>query len=310
MSSQYTPHRRGARSIKMWSSVKEQITDGSSGLSPNSGAVALVVGTSSKGGNSPLTLGKKSDIAEITGYGEMPKRLQDMQTTMADVSILALRTGGDIKGTLSEITTKGNINITVTGETLCTCDINIACIYGQAELKIITTGDCEKEDIILIPSDGIIKLEDLGLNFLFPLDLEYTITNSWNLSTDSPTSSFEVIEKAIKNALEIYTPEFVFIAQSVDANFVKALGETAEWLFEDHKPVLFLTETSLDPTKSYEEAIADKQKEFAKVDARFVSVVCQPLIGGSALGLCAGHITKSTSEPKYWSYKLFCYLQL
>ena len=33
-----------------WSSVKEQITDGTSGLAPNSGAIALVIGTSSKGG--------------------------------------------------------------------------------------------------------------------------------------------------------------------------------------------------------------------------------------------------------------------
>jgi len=281
-----------------WSSVKEQITDGTSGLAPNSGAVALVVGTSSKGGNSSLTIGKKSNIADIVGYGEMPKRLRDMQITMGDVSILALRTEGDIKGTLSEINTKRNINITVTGEPLCQASINIS-VYtegaiGQAEIKITMTGDLEKDEVLLIPSDGIIKLEDLGLNLLFPLNQEYTKNNSWDFNITAPTSSFEVIKKAIEEALEIYTPEFIMVAQESNAEFVQKLGETAEWLFEDHKPTLILTETGLDSSKTYEEAIADKQKEFAKVNARFVSVVCQPLSEvKTAVGLCAGHITRA-----------------
>jgi len=269
-----------------------------SGLAPNSGAVALVIGTSSRGAFTPLTLGKKSDIADIIGFGEIPKRLQDMQITMADVSILALHSEGDILGTISNITTKGNINITVTGAPLCysTCDIQVYTEgkIGQAELKIITTGDYEKDEILLIPSNGIVKLEDIGVSLLFPLDLEYTIASSWNLSTSSPTSSFTVLEEAIKNTLEIYTPEFIFIAQESNAEFIQKLGALSERLFEDHKPVLFLCETSLDSSKSFTEAIADKQKEFAKVDARFVSVVCQPLSKEkSAIGLCAGHITKA-----------------
>jgi len=49
----------------MWSKVNEKITDGTSGLSPNSGPIAIVVGTSSKG-----TLGKaislgKNQILEL-----------------------------------------------------------------------------------------------------------------------------------------------------------------------------------------------------------------------------------------------------
>ena len=281
-----------------WSSVKEQITDGTSGLAPNSGAIALVIGTSSKGGLSPLTVGKKSDISKILGYGEMPKRIIDMQKTMADVSVLALRTKGDVEGTISQINTLGNINITLTGTPLCTsevkCEIYTEGEIGQAEVKISLTGDIKKEEIILLPADGIIALEDIGLTLVFPLEIAFTETSQWSFSTTAPTSSFDIIEEAVKNALELHTPEFVFITQSVNADFVKKLGALSELLFEDHKPIMFLCETSLDSSKSYSEAIADKQAEFVKIDARFVSVVCQPLANGiSSSALCAGHITKA-----------------
>ena len=281
----------------MWSSVKEQITDGTSGLAPNGGAIALVVGTSSKGGALPLALGKKSDIADVFGYGEMPNRLKAMQKTMADVSVLGLGTEGDIMGVISAVETIGSINITLAGAPLCAskvkCEVYTEGNIGQAELKISISGDLEKEEVLLIPEDGIIVLEDIGLTALVPLETDYTGNCSWSWETTAPKSSFEVLEKAIKEALEIYTPEFVFIAQSVDADFVKSLGVLGEGLFEDHKPVLFLTETDLDESLSYEEAVAEKQVEFAKIDARFVSVVCMPKVDISVVGLCAGHITKA-----------------
>ena len=282
----------------MWSSVKEQITDGASGLAPNSGAIALVIGTSSKGGFSPLTVGKKSDIPKILGYGEMPKRIIDMQKTMADVSVLALRTKGDIEGAISQINTLGNINITLTGTPLCAsevkCEIYTEGTIGQAEVKISLTGDIKKEEIILLPADGIIALEDIGLTLVFPLEIAFTETSQWSFSTTAPTSSFDIIEEAVKNALELHTPEFVFIAQSVDADLVKKLGSLSERLFEDHKPIMFLCETKLSLDLPFTESIAEKQIEFVKVDARFVSVICQPLANGiSSSALCAGHITKA-----------------
>ncbi|MGL5956792.1 MAG: DUF2586 family protein [Brevinema sp.] len=280
----------------MWSSVQEQITDGTSGLAPNSGAVALVVGTSSRGGYSLLTLGKKSDISEVLGYGELPNRLRDMQKTMGDVSILALRTKGDIAGSVSPITTIGNINITLAGSPLCASEVNVS-VYtegeiGQAEVKISLTGDVERVE--LLPEDGIITLEDVGITLVFPLDIEYLETSRWFFETTAPTSSVEVIKEAVENALELYTPEFVFVAQSVDAGYVRTLGQFSEQLFEDHKPILFLTQTELSLDLPIAEAIAEKQVEFAKVDARFVSVVCQPLQGKTlASGLVAGHMTKA-----------------
>ncbi|MGL5955306.1 MAG: DUF2586 family protein, partial [Brevinema sp.] len=136
-----------------WSSVQEQITDGTSGLAPNIGPIAVVMGTSSKGSIS--TLGKKSDIHEAYGYGELPNRILSMQKTMADVSILAVRTAGDIKGSITPIETHGNINITVAGDPLCTVDV-IAEIYtegeiGLSELKLTISGDKTEEAVIVIP---------------------------------------------------------------------------------------------------------------------------------------------------------------
>ncbi|MGL4676045.1 MAG: DUF2586 family protein [Brevinema sp.] len=279
-----------------WSSIQEQITDGTSGLAPNSGPIAVVMGTSSKGSTS--TLGKKSDVHASHGYGELPNRIKSMQKTMADVSILAVRTEGDIKGSISPIETSGNINITVSGEPLCTVNIT-AEIYtegesGLSEIKLNINSDKNEEIIMVIPDDGILSLEDLGLTLIFPLEELFTETNKWRFSTTAPTTKFETFTKSLEHILEIYTPEVIFIAQTTDAEFNKKLGSLSERLFEDHRPVLFLTETMLNPG-NFDEAITEKQKEFAKVSSRFVSVVCEPNTKSieKMSGLVAGHITKA-----------------
>ena len=322
----------------MWSKVNEKITDGTSGLSPNSGPIAIVVGTSSKGTlGKAISLGKKSNVASVLGYGTMPSRILDMQKTMADVSILAIPTEQTSVGTISKIEKVGNHEITTTGTPLYTSDLEVTITnsgpIGTAEVKIVSTGDKFFEESFIIPKkvvakltkdsivdktkdeviDGLIKLDDLGISLQFPTEANYTsyfpatdtkaeiLADSWTFSTSAPTSSFETIEPMILQALEMYTPEFVFIAQSVKGEFVKALGSLSERLFEDHKPVMFLTETDLNLEKSIDEAIADKTAEFAKIDARFVSVVCQTgyvitsagKVKRSASGLCAGHITKA-----------------
>ena len=328
----------------MWSKVNEKIIDGTSGLSPNSGPVAIVVGTSSKGTlGKAISLGKKSDVASILGYGTMPSRILDMQKTMADISILAIPTEQTNGGNISKIEKMGTYEITATGNPLYTSDLKITVTnsgkIGIAEVKIVSTGDKFFEESFIIPKkvvakltkdsiadktedeviDGLIKLEDLGIDLKFPADATYTsyfpatetkaevLADSWSFSTTAPTSSFEKIEPVITQALEMYTPEFVFVAQSVNGDFVKSLGSLSERLFEDHKPVMFLTETDLametdkgEPITMID-AIANKTAEFAKIDSRFVSVVCQPgyvltsagKVKRSASGLCAGHITKA-----------------
>ncbi|MGL5956230.1 MAG: DUF2586 family protein, partial [Brevinema sp.] len=237
-------------------------------------------------------------IHEAYGYGELPNRILSMQKTMADVSILAVRTAGDIKGSITPIETHGNINITVAGDPLCTVDV-IAEIYtegeiGLSELKLTISGDKTEETVTVIPEDGILSLEDLGVSLIFPLEVLFTETNKWKFSTIAPISKFETIAESIEHILEIYTPEFIFIAQNTDAEFNQKLGSFSERLFEDHRPVLFLTETSLSPGR-FGEAITEKQREFAKVSARFISVVCEPNTNSPVKmsGLAAGHLTKA-----------------
>ncbi len=279
----------------MWSSVTEQITDGTSGLTPGGQPSAVLIGTSSKGThNTAYAIGKKSDYADTFGSGTLPDTIQYMQNTMSDVTTLAIRVEGS--SDISDISTDGDINIEVLGTPTAKVDCEISILTegtsGQAEV-VVTCGD-DFEETHLIPDDGILAIDELGITVAFPIDVDYTTVNKWTFSTSTPVASFEVIEDAINNILEAYTPEVIVIAQTVDADFVNKLGSLSESLFEDHKPTLFLTNTELDSSKSYTEAIADKQLEFAKIDARFVSVVCQPLSDDiSALGLCAGHTIKA-----------------
>lgn len=295
----------------MWSQVLEKITDGTSGMLANDNPVAIVLGTSSKGNYVPLGLGKKSNVAEAIGYGEMPRRFQDMQKTMADCSVLALRTLGDVEGRVIGGTMRGSINATPIGSPLYFSQIDIDVLTeghaGSAKLQITMTGDKVITETVLLPEDGLLELEDLGLTLDFTIEdadempVLYTSANSWAFVTYPVTSSYAVIEEAVKNVLELYTPEFIFIAQGVDVDFVQSLNALSERLFEDHKPVLFLCETNLDTTLSHTEAVTQKIEDFAPVDARFVSVVCQRGAVNTAQGkenrspsgLCAGHITKS-----------------
>ena len=256
---------------------------------------AIVIGVSSIHGS--MSIKKKSNISEIFGYGEMPTRIKAMQKNIADAPILGVGINANIIGVISPVKTLSNLYIAISGLPICTsniqCEISKDGTIGQAELKITITGDVEKEEVIIIPENGVVVLDNTGLEILFPLEVNYTQSDSWSWDTSAPQSSFDVFEKTIRENLELHTPEFILIAQSVNADFVQKLGVLAEEFFENRKPVLFLTETDLDETLSYEEAVSEKQVEFAKVDARFVSVVCMPKSNISVVGLCAGHITKA-----------------
>ncbi len=276
----------------MWSSVTEQITDGTSGLTPSGQPSAVIIGTASKGTvNTAYTIGKKSDVAELFGVGELPDTISYMQETMSDVSILALRVKSPSE--ISDITTDSDINIEITGEPIANVECEIS-VHTEGEITITSIGDVEFEKTEIIPEDGIVSLDELGLAIAFPIDTAYTMGDTWAFSTTAISPSFETIEEAITNILEVYTPEIIAITQAVDGDFIKKLGTLSEQLFDDHKPTLFLTRTELDSDVSYSEAVAKKQIEFAKIEARFVGVVCQPLSDdASALGLCLGHTVKA-----------------
>lgn len=80
-----------------------------------------------------------------------------------------------------------------------------------------------------------------------------------------------------------------------------------ETLFTDkHQPLFALLETNLDSSKPLAEAVTAKIAEYKGVDARFVSVVCQPLANRqSAAALCAGTLTQASVNQSIGATKYF-----
>ncbi|SFB88403.1 Phage tail sheath protein [Brevinema andersonii] len=295
----------------MWSSVEEKITDGVSGLSPNTQPVAVLVGTCSKGTvNFPISLGKTSQTEEVLGYGNLPRRLTEMQENMADVSIIAVPSKADQAGSIGSVKKKGSGNLTVSGSPLCSALVNVVTVTpgqaGTAEVWIEIFGDCNKEETVLVPTNRTIFSKELGISILFP-EGTLTLENSWSFSITAPASTFNSLKAALDTALELYHPEFVFVCQELGAEDVKKWEAYTEKLFSDqHQPLFALLETGLDSTKSLSEAISQKVKEFKKIDARFVSVVCQPLQNyQSAAALCAGTLTKASVNQSIGATKHF-----
>lgn len=291
----------------MWSSVNENIVDGTSGLDPSGDPIAILVGTSSLGTvNKAITIGTISDVSKILGYGSLPNILKDMQLNMADVPVLAVRSEADIQGNIRGMVTEGDLEITVTGaplvKSLITVTVNIEGEIGTAELKIQSEGDIESSELMIIPADGVIDLPNMGISILMPIEASYSSNMKWVFGTSPPASSLEAIKAAVDKTLEIYSPECVVVCQPSSSADVKYYSQCAEEYFTEwHQPLFFVTQTELDATKNLDEAIADKVSEFDKVEARFVSVLCQygTLINGSKkyirqpLGLLVGHITKA-----------------
>ncbi|MGL4561324.1 MAG: DUF2586 family protein, partial [Brevinema sp.] len=263
----------------MWASVNEQITDGTSGLLPNDGPRAVVVGACSGDIKKPITIGKNSDINELLGIGELPRRLKDMQMTMSDCTIVAVKSISDIKGKISSVQQLGDVAIDVVGEPLGSAEIKLivdqAGTISTAKINLCISGDVYLKQEGVLMQDGILSLDELGIAVMFEEGSTFEKGNSWSFSITGPTSSYFEIEQVIKQTLELYTPEFVFIAQEINVDQAALIGTLSEQLFEDHKPCLFLLETNLDHSKSLTEAVATKKEDFAGLDARFVSIVCQ-----------------------------------
>lgn len=296
----------------MWSSVEEKITDGTSGLNPNTEPVAVLIGTCSKGTvNVPVSLGKGSKIEDVLGYGELPKRFAEMQANMSDVSIIAAPSNPDLPGTIGEVKQTGDKALTVSGATKCAASVSITVITagaaGSAEVNISITGDKTSSEILLIPENGTIALEDLGITLLFPTEGDFALTDAWSFGITAPTSTFAALQAALDAALELYNPEFVFVCQTTTAADAVNWSASMETLFTDkHQPLFALLETGLDSSKPLAEAVTAKVKEFQGIDARFVSVVCQPLANKqSAAALCAGTLTRASVNQSIGATKYF-----
>ncbi|MGL4388197.1 MAG: DUF2586 family protein [Brevinema sp.] len=305
----------------MWASVNEQITDGTSSLLSSTGPIAIVVGTCSYNLEKPISIGKNSDINSLLGIGELPRRLKDMQMTMADCSIIAVKSTADITGSITPVNQLGNNPIEVLGVPLGSSEITLTVDQGgsldTAKINLSVTGDIYLKQEGVVIQDGVLTIEELGIGILFELDAMLEKGNFWSFSTKAPTSTYLELEKAITNTLELYTPEFVFIAQEITSNEATLLGTLTEQLFEDHKPCLFLLETNLDHSKSLAEAITCKKEEFSSLESRFISIVCQSgyikTKNGnefrSPSGLCAGHITKAAVNQSIGATNYFAITQ-
>lgn len=296
----------------MWSSVEEKITDGTSGLSPNTEPAAVLIGTCSKGTvNVPVSLGKGSKIEDVLGYGELPRRFAEMQANMSDVSVIAAPSNPDQPGTIGEVKQTGDKALTVSGATKCAASVSITVITagaaGSAEVNISITGDKTGSEILLIPANGTIALEDLGITLLFPTEGEFAVTDAWSFGITAPASTFASLQAALDAALELYNPEFVFVCQTTTAADAVNWSAYMETLFTDkHQPLFALLETNLDSSKPLAEAVTAKIAEYKGVDARFVSVVCQPLTNKqSAAALCAGTLTRASVNQSIGATKYF-----
>ncbi|MGL4367655.1 MAG: DUF2586 family protein [Brevinemataceae bacterium] len=319
----------------MWSTVNEKITDSTSGLLPNTGPIALVVGPSSKfagkgidlPASKAVTIGRSSNIEEIFGIGEMPRRLKDMQSVMSDCTVIGFGTEADIPGTIIEESSNNAVQLMVDGEPLGTSEISLKVIneqvvnsknkqtgynLGTVNFELDIKGDIYLNKQIRI-IDGVYTITELGIALRFAENVVFQGGESWTIKTKAPLSSITNIEAKIAKALELYTPEFIFVAQEVSVNEAELFADWSEKLFENHKPCFFLLENNLAQEKSFDIAIADKKEEFATFDGRFVSIVCQDgyvrtskgMERRSPSGLCAGYITKSYVNQSIGAVKEF-----
>jgi len=288
----------------MWSAVNEHITDGTSGIAPNNSPIALIIGTYSKELNKAVSIGKNSNITELLGVGELSRRIHDMQKTMDDCSIIVIKSQNDILGKI--INNSNNPLVNILGNPLGTCTIKITAEtsgnLSTAKLNILIDGDINYIEEGVILQDGVYSIDDLGVAISFDDAIVFEDNQSFIFKTIAPKSTYKELEDKITQYLDLYTPEFIFIAQEINRQDADLFAILSEQLFEDHKACFFLLETNLDNSLPINEAITQKKEEFNKLDGRFLSIICQDgfiktengLERRSPSGLCAGHITKSS----------------
>ncbi|MGL5722146.1 MAG: DUF2586 family protein [Brevinema sp.] len=278
----------------MWSNVEEKISDGAAGLSPSGTPAIVFVGTAEKGvPNKVYSLGKRSNSMSLFGQGTLTEVFSDCQKGMADVSVLAVKAEGDIQGIISPISTNAK-EIVIGGSPLFGAKIIIEATSNE-EVFLMVNGE---KRYLPVLDDRYVVIGETGLSAMLPDDIEKG--NRWEFSATSPRASRESLKKAIDAVLELHVPETVFVCQDSGAEDTSYWGVVAEDYFEsEHKPVLFVLSSDL-AEGDFDSSIADKVAEFSKIDARFVSVLCQPgeIIDGSfrhrrqPMGLLASTLTK------------------
>lgn len=276
----------------MWANITEEIKDGILGLSSGDSPQALVVGYSDTGNSEIQPFSRQSDVKKLFGNGPLSDHLTILQEYMGENPILAMSIEGDIKGKTTLISSSGSAEITYDGNPLYDMLITITKKEEGFSVQIK-----HKQEYTFISEN--LEEDFFGINVTVGEDAE--IGDWWKLKTTGPKSSLKALEQAIDKALEIYDINFIVIAQDSSVEEVSFWGRKADSLFEEHKPAIFLLETTFDQEEDFTSAINQKIIAFKDISSRFVSVVAQAAyistnqgkIWGSVLPACLGTLINS-----------------
>ncbi|SFB75433.1 Protein of unknown function [Brevinema andersonii] len=277
----------------MWANITEEIKDGILDLSSGDSPQALVVGYSNTSSSEIQPFSRQSDVKKLFGNGPLSDHLTILQEYMKENSVLAMRTEGDIKGKTTLISSSGSAEITYDGDPLYDMLITITKKEEGFSVQIK-----HKQEYTFISEN--LEEDFFGINVTVGEDSE--IGDWWKLKTTRPKSSLKALEQAIDKALEIYDINFIVIAQDSSVEEVSFWGRKSDNLFEEHKPAIFLLETTFDQEEDFTSAINQKIIDFKDISSRFVSVVAQAAyistnqgkIWGSVLPACLGTLINSS----------------
>lgn len=164
--------------------------------------------------------------------------------------------------------------------------------YGlrHSRILLISSKECgninsDKKTIkILKKEDNILK--ECNLDIVTNSVIKSVQKNIKNSSIDLYISNED-----INTMVEIYKNySIVLFSDFMCKKSIDIISNISEKMKELGYPTLFITETELNYEVGIEFSINKIKKDFSDLNARFVSVICQPLIDGRAIGILAGNL--------------------
>lgn len=239
--------------MSQFSYVKEEIVDGVSGLQVSGDPACLVVGACEKGvPNKPYIVGRSSDLAGMLGGGTLPARLKDLFSVASDNTVVvAVPSASDMPGAISSVTMSNQAwpgeviaSGTPTGAYSVVIEIQKTGGLNEAQAKYSLNGGESWSEPFIIPVSGELVIVGVKLSFAITPGATNPFKEGerFSFSTSAPGSSLTAIMAAVQSGLDLYTPEFIYIAQGTDSVAWAAMGAKADELFRDHRPTFFLTE--------------------------------------------------------------------
>ncbi|HCL57272.1 MAG TPA: hypothetical protein DHW82_09735 [Spirochaetia bacterium] len=265
--------------------VYETIVDGVSGLSAGGDPSCQIVGSCSLGEvGKKYLLGKNSDLS-VLGEGNLVDGIRDFfLTAPADSVIVAVPTTGDIAGSLSTVTKTGTGTATnaLTGTPKCNAEVILeitkAGALNEARAKYSTDGGDTYTEEFIIPVGGAVTIDPCGAVITFteggtPAE-SFVLGDTYSFTATAPKSSLAKVIEGVNAGLDLYSPEFVFVAEDMDDTGWAGLGSLADTYYSAHKPVFFITKLAL-PSGDVDTYVSDLMTKRATFAHRFVVVCAQ-----------------------------------